>query len=255
MTKLLRRVPKGSLVLTVVARIRGLIDEGTLRRGDRLPTELELVEQLGVSRTVVREAVRQLECLGVLTVKRAKGTFVADWNHMSQCAKLVRSALTIAPKELLYFNEFREGIESVAVRRVAETATPECIAELQRLLDEVDGAGDSDVDAWQADFRFHRSLVAAAGNPLTTSILEMIHEFIFASMVQTTPEPRDQHDRDKTRQRHQMILDAIRHHDPDAAEKAMHAHMAYTASRLCDAQRQRKSEPISPQPLLGNHPE
>jgi GntR family transcriptional repressor for pyruvate dehydrogenase complex len=181
MAELMQRVTTGSLVQTVATRIRGLIEGGALAPGDRLPTELELVEQLGVSRTVVREAVRQLECLGVLTVKRAKGTFVADWDHLSQCAKLVRSAMAIAPKELLQFNEFREGIECIAARRVAETATPQCIAELERLLDEVDVEGMSDVDAWQADFRFHRGIVAAAGNPLTSSILEMIHEFILAS--------------------------------------------------------------------------
>src|SRR5262249_1007028 len=74
----LRAGGRESLVDTVVERIRAVIEQGHLKAGDRLPTEAELSAQLGVSRTVVREAVSQLESVGLLSVQRGRGTFVGD---------------------------------------------------------------------------------------------------------------------------------------------------------------------------------
>jgi GntR family transcriptional repressor for pyruvate dehydrogenase complex len=233
----LRPVKQASLVDTVVERIRDLIERGELKTGDRLPTEAQLLGQLGVSRTVLREALGRLEYLGLLTIQRGRGMFVGDRGSVANCVKLLASALAIAPRELLIFNEFREGIECIAARRAAECATTEDLADLEALCDAI-GRPDCDVlEAMRVDFQFHRRLMAITGNPLMESVLEMIQDFILASMVRTTPEPRDRED---SHLRHRAIVEAVRRGDPDAAEQAMHQHMEHTAQVLQAIERQRK---------------
>ena len=230
-------VARTSLVDTVVERIRGIIEQGGLASGDRLPTEAELGEQLGVSRTVVREAVSQLESLGLLTVQRGRGMFVGNWDSLSSGVKLVRSAIAIAPKELLQFTEFRQAIECYAARRAAASATPADLAELQALCEQIDNEGLDDLEAMKADFQFHRRLMAITGNQMMQEVLGVLQEFVLAAMVRTTPKPRD---RDASRARHQAIVAAVRTGDPDVAERAMEAHMSQTARRLQEIDRQRK---------------
>lgn len=225
----LQPVRQTSLVDTVVERLRAIIEGGRLAAGERLPTEAELGRQLGVSRTVLREAVGRLESLGLVTVRRGRGMFVGDQGTVSQCVLLVRSALAVSGKALVQFTEFRRAIECYAARRAAETATADDLAELERLCREIDREGRGDEDAMRADFEFHRRLMAVTGNELMRHVLEVIQEFAFEAMVRTTPKPRD---RVESRRRHQAIVDAIRAGDPDAAERAMMAHMDRTVRRL-----------------------
>jgi len=222
-----------SLVDTVVERIREVIEQGRLKAGDHLPTEVELSEQLGVSRTVVREAVSQLESLGLLSVRRGRGMFVGDSSSLAGCIKMLRTALALSPKELVEFTEFRRAIECYAARRAAEKATPEDLAELATLCDEMDREGRDYLEAMRIDFQFHLRLMALTGNQLMCSVLEVLQEFVLAAMVQTTPKPRD---RAQSHRRHLAIVRAIVSGDPDAAEKAMEAHMERTVRLLEDRQ-------------------
>ena len=233
----IKPVARQSLVDTVVQRIRAVIEQGHLRAGDRLPTEAELSAQLGVSRTVVREAVSQLESLGLLSVRRGRGMFVGDGNSLVRCVKMLRSALAISPKELMQFTEFRKAIECYAARHAAEHATPEDLAELKALCDEMDRPGHDDLKAMQLDFQFHRRLMAVTGNQLMCSVLEVVQEFVLAAMVQTTPKPRD---REQSHRRHESIVRAIRARDANAAEKVMQAHMEHTVRMLEEIDRRRK---------------
>jgi GntR family transcriptional repressor for pyruvate dehydrogenase complex len=225
----LRPVVRQSLVDTAVARIREVIEQGQLKAGDRLPTEAELSAQLGVSRTVVREAVSQLESLGMLSVQRGRGMFVGTGSGLSGCVKLLRSALALSAKELVQFTEFREAVECYAARRAAESATPDDLAELEALCEAIDRPGTDDLEAMRLDFRFHRRLMALSGNELMCSVLEVLQEFVLAAMVRTTPMPRD---RNQSRGRHLAIVRAVRTGDPDAAEKAMRAHLDHTVRVL-----------------------
>jgi GntR family transcriptional repressor for pyruvate dehydrogenase complex len=233
----IKPVGRPTLVDTVVGHIREVIEQGVLRPGDRLPTETELGTQLGVSRTVVREAVSQLESVGLLSVQRGRGTFVGTGNSLASCVKMLRSALTLTPRELLQFTEFRRAIECYAARQAAERATPKDLAELDNLCAEMDRAGRDDLEAMRIDFQFHRRLMALTGNELMCSVLEVLQEFVLAAMVQTTPQPRD---RAQSRRRHQAILRAIRNGDADAAEKTMQAHMDRAVRMLEELERQRK---------------
>lgn len=225
----LQTVPRQSAVDAVVDQLRESIEQGRLLPGDRLPTELELVEQLGVSRTVLREAITRLETIGLLTVQRGRGMFIGDRQTLSNCVQLVRSAMAFSPRDLLQFTEFRRAMECYAARRAAEIASPEQLAELTAACDSIDLPNQDDFACMQADLRFHLTILESTGNELMRNVLEVVQEFTLAAMVQTTPRPRD---REESRQRHGRILDAIRRRKPEAAEAAMNAHFDRTVERL-----------------------
>lgn len=225
----LQTVPRQSAVDAVVEQLRESIEQGRLLPGDRMPTELELVEQLGVSRTVLREAIGRLETIGLLSVQRGRGMFIGDRQTLSNCVQLVRSAMAFSPRDLLQFTEFRRAMECYAARRAAEIATPDQLAELSAACDAIDLPDQDDVACMQADLRFHLTILEITGNELMRNVLEVVQEFTLAAMVQTTPRPRD---RAESRQRHGRILDAIRRRKPEAAEAAMHAHFDHTVERL-----------------------
>src|SRR5271154_3029375 len=225
----LEPVARQSLVDVVAERIRDLIDREHLQAGDRQPGELHLVGQLRVSRPVLREAVSRLESVGLISVRRGQGMFVGDRGSLSGCVQLVRSAMAIAPKDLQGFAELRTAIEVHAARLAAERATAEDVAALESIQAEMDREGAEYEDAIRADFAFHRKIVEITGNELMRNIMQVIHEFVMAGMVHTTPRPRN---RDRSQKLHGAIVDAIRAHDSEAAEKAMKFHMTSVSRAL-----------------------
>ena len=86
-------IRRGSLVSEVVTLLRDVIETKGLDPGDRLPTEAELVKSLEVSRPVLREAISQLESLGLVRVRRGLGMFVGDRDSLAGCLKLARTYL------------------------------------------------------------------------------------------------------------------------------------------------------------------
>jgi GntR family transcriptional repressor for pyruvate dehydrogenase complex len=225
----IKPVARNSLVDAVVEQIRGLIEQGQLTAGDRLPSESELVGKLGVSRTVLREAVSRLETMGLVTVQRGRGMFVGDPRSLSSCVQMVRSAMAISPREMAQFAEFRSAIECYCARRAAERATPADLAELATLLEQIDQPGQDYLEAVGYDFKFHLKLVDITGNALMRNVMEVIQQFVLAGMVQTTPQPRNH---ERSQQLHGDILQAVKAGDPDQAEKAMQRHMESVALAL-----------------------
>jgi len=232
-------IVRQSLADVVVDRVRDLIGREKLQAGDRLPGEMELVRQLQVSRPVLREALGRLETLGLIRVERGRGIFVADRDSLAGCARLLHSAMAISPRDLLTYAEVRWGIECYAARRAAELATPEDLAELEKLLDQMDDPDRDYLEAIRLDFQFHRKLVDITGNELMQNIMEVLHELVMAGMIHTTPKPRD---RNWSRPLHRAILDAVRSANPDAAEEAMRAHMEAVVRRLKTAARKQEKK-------------
>jgi GntR family transcriptional repressor for pyruvate dehydrogenase complex len=215
-------LPSESLVERVVERIRAVIEGGELRPGDRLPTEFELVSQFQVSRSVLREAIGRLQTLGVLEVRHGRGMFVGEGGSLKNCAQLLRSAMTIAPKDLAQLAELRRGLELQAARLAAQRASAEDIAELQAICEQMDREDAEYLESVQLDCRFHQKLVASTRNELMRNIFDVVSEFMAGGMVQTTPQPRN---RKASRGYHLPIVAAIAARDPDAAEQAMRTHM------------------------------
>jgi GntR family transcriptional repressor for pyruvate dehydrogenase complex len=237
----IKPLARTSLVDGVVEQIRSVIDQGQLKAGDRLPSESELVRQLCVSRPVLREAIGRLEAMGLVEVQRGRGMFVGGRGSLSNCVKLIRSAMAISPKELIQFYEFRRAVESYTARRAAEQATPADVAELEALYERMDREGQDYEEAIHTDFQFHLKLAEITGNELMRHAMEVIQGYVMAGMIQTTPYPRD---RAASRREHVTILDAIRAKDPAAAERAMQAHIDQSEGVLLERFNGRKKAQV-----------
>ena len=213
----------------VVERIAQVIRERKLSAGERLPGEHELVEQLRVSRPVLREALARLQSMGLIDIQRGRGTFVGSATSLANCVRLLRSAVTISPQELRSYAELRSAIEVQAARQAAERATDDDIAELAAYVRRLDDDELPYPEALELDFQFHRKLLEVAGNPLMQNLMEVIYEFVLTQMVRTTPSQRDNR---LGRRLHKAIMTAVRNRDPEAAAKAMQQHMQAVLKRL-----------------------
>ncbi len=213
----------------VVERIANVIREHKLTAGERLPGEHELVEQLKVSRPVLREALARLQSMGLVDIQRGRGTFVGNATSLANCVRLLRSAVTISPQELLSYAELRSAIEVQAARQAAERATDDDVVDLSTLLKRLDDDELPYAEALELDFQFHRKLLDVAGNPIMQNLMEVIYAFVLTQMARTTPSQRENQ---LGRRLHKAILTAIRNHDPDAAAKAMQQHMQAVLKRL-----------------------
>jgi GntR family transcriptional regulator, transcriptional repressor for pyruvate dehydrogenase complex len=231
-----------SLVDNVVEQVQNLIANGRLGSGDRLPREDELVTQLGVSRTVLREALSRLEATGLVTIQRGRGMFVSDPSGVASCARLLRNAMTLTGRDLAQFMEYRRINAYPAARGAADRARPDELAELERLCLEMNREDQDFIESVRIDFKFHLRIVEIAGNELMHSALRVIQEFIMTTMVKTTPNPRDY---DYSRKVHLDLVDALRTGNPDIAEQAARAHMALSEGSLREREKQGGTPPDS----------
>jgi GntR family transcriptional repressor for pyruvate dehydrogenase complex len=221
-----------SLVDDVVQRLRVLIKKRSLSAGDRFPTEAQLIEQLGVSRTVLREAIRRLETVGLISVRHGQGMFIGDREALSGCTELFRSAMAMSGQDLTDLAELRCVIENHAARRAAELASPEQVAELREALERLGRDSQSREQAVRTDFEFHRKLVEIAGNRLMLTLMTIPEELLLSSMQLATEKPRAFRPNFEL---HRPIFEAVRDGDPDAAEKAMREHMRVFCLRIARA--------------------
>jgi len=120
------RLDEGLLSVQAARQVRELIQAGELRRGERLPSERELCEQLGVSRTVVREAIRMLRAFGLVKVRLGVGTFIAE-----EPANILEGTLNYADdqeaRKISDLQQVREMLEPAAAALAAQNANPEDI--------------------------------------------------------------------------------------------------------------------------------
>lgn len=229
----IKKIPRSSLVSTVAERIREVIQTRKLMAGDRLPSETELAEGLGVSRAVVREAIGRMQALGFVSVQRGRGMYVGDGDSLSSCVKLVSAAMAMSPKELQHLVEFRLALECQAARQAAQRATPQDLSDLAAICEEFKQAVNQS-DGIVVDFRFHRRIAEISGNPIMGRVMEVVHDYIIEAMARATSRPRNV---TQIANLHLTILKAIKNRDPEAAEQAMRAHLERHARRLdgwCD---------------------
>ena len=215
-----------------ISKIKQMIQQGELRPGDRLPPEQELSERLGLSRSSMREAVKALEAMRILDVRRGDGTYVTS---------LQPSLLLEAMSFVLDFHESHAVLEVFEVRRIVEPASagisarragPEQVAEMREHLTKVHGDTPSD-ELVEHDVVFHRMIASATGNDYLVSLLETISSQtararIWRALTQEGAVPRTLHE-------HERILDAIESGDAEMARAAMIVHIAGVEHWLHDA--------------------
>ena len=182
-----------SIRAQVTREIENRIFSGELAIGERLPPERELALELGVSRSLVNLAILDLESMGFLRIVPRQGTFVADYKNESTPQMLLslmtRGAGEDTGAELFSsMLETRRMLEGECARLAAEHASEEDLARLSSILGEMRTAADPDRFS-DANFRFHRVLMAASGNIVYAMIFQSFGEVVrfYVSRYFTTP--------------------------------------------------------------------
>jgi DNA-binding FadR family transcriptional regulator len=198
---------------------------GTLPSGTKLPSERELADQLGVSRTVVREAVRMLQAKGVLDVRSGGGARVAelDASLVGEPMKLyIRASGVLDGGGYDDLNEVRHTIEVRLAVLACAAATDEDLDRLRSAHTAfVTGIGDVET-ASRFDVEFHRTIAEITHNRLYVVLLDAIGTVLLDVRRSAL---RVRENAVLARRQHQAILDAIVARDQDAAREAMHRHL------------------------------
>ena len=230
--RLLRPVrPARNLTEEVVERIAASIRTGRLTPGARLPTEQALMTAMGVSRTVVREAVAALRADGLVTTRQGSGAFVADASRVPFRidAEGLRSI-----NDVIEVMELRLAIEVEAAALAAERVTPARLAPIRQALRSIDTALRKGEGAVNEDFAFHRAIALASANGRIADLLEFLgHHIIPRQSVRvslTTPAEQRQY-LTRIQEEHGRIFQAIRDADVAEARRSMRAHLKRSLAR------------------------
>ena len=173
-----------SLVDSVCQQLAKLIRGAGAEEEDRwLPGERSLAEQLGVSRSVVREATKRLEQQGMLEVQHGNGIKIVDRLHRPLSDSLTLLIPDMAGR-LAQLNETRLSIEPDAAARAAERATEEQLRELRRIHSSLEQAPDNNA-AIRCDLAFHHAIADASGNLIYRLVLDSFGELGLASRLRT----------------------------------------------------------------------
>ena len=217
----------GGLDKRIVVYIRQLIERGELRSGDRLPAEREFAAQLGVSRTVLREALHTLAAYGLVELQHGRGVFVAAGSAHAAVQRLALSMTSDEAAPLLHdLFEVRRTLEGAAAEWAAERATPEQIADLRaNLLEGIALYQTPQVDASAVgalDARFHAVLAAATNNRVLMSLMAALVDELALARERSLAIPgralRSLH-------QHEVVVMAIEERDAPAARRAMLEHL------------------------------
>jgi GntR family transcriptional repressor for pyruvate dehydrogenase complex len=200
--------------------------------GDRLPTEQSLVQQYGVSRAVVREAISRLKSDGLVRSARGSGLFVAP--------PAERKSFKIAPgtltdrDEMLAIMELRETVEAAAAALAAERRTPDQLASIRTAHEAFLAADERSEAGVQADVAFHVSIAEATGNPQFVAFVSFLGGSLARVIRQVLGAGRYPAVKRITADEHAPILAAIEARDPAAARAALEAHLAGVRRRLVE---------------------
>ena len=204
---------------TVRTRIEEAIIQGTFKGGEKL-NEAELSRALGVSRGLVREALRELEASGVLVSVPYKGTFVKEWT----------------PESVWELYTLRATLEEFAVELAVERAKEKDLKELEELLEamrQAARAGDT-MELVEIDLKFHQALCQMAGHGLLWNTLQGLagqtHIFIIATKAYYSPFAS----LEDAANSHEPILEALRTRDARAARLAIHEHIREVGERYVE---------------------
>lgn len=218
----LRQVRREERLADKVADLlKQAILSGQLKMGDRLPPERELGERFGVSRTVVREAIRGLAAMGLVEVRSGSGTVVGRVGAGS-VTETMQLYLRGAAFEYGAIHEVRVMVEVHVAGVAAERATAEDLDDLRQVLHAMAATAHDFQRCAVHDAEFHRCVARATHNPLYLVVLDSIGEPIMTLRRGTLSLPdRPQ----RAIAAHRSILDRIAAHDPEGAREAMRAHL------------------------------
>jgi GntR family transcriptional regulator, transcriptional repressor for pyruvate dehydrogenase complex len=212
----------------VAGRIRSLIASGELGPGQALPSERKLAEQFRVGRTVVREAIRQLEVSGLVESRHGGGNYVREVTveHLVAPIATVLNGMVHLREELV---DARLLFEPQMARAAAARATPEDLRGLQDIIRRQEERVANGRSGAEEDAEFHDLLARSTHNTVVERIMEVIDGLLEDSQVRLFGSVERS---EISLEGNRRILEAVLRHDQEAAQEAMVEHLEGIARNL-----------------------
>lgn len=214
--------------------VKQYILKNGLKGGDPLPPETQLVQDLGVGRSSVREAVKSLQSLGIVEVRRGNGLFVREYN-MDPILETISFSMRSDPVRFQELLRVRIWLETAVIREAVQEISDEDIAELEKIMDTWQERIDSDLEHVDLDKQFHVVLYSSVNNRTLMKLFDVFwtafDELRFKTIIEGSPTI--------TIQQHLGVLEAIRSRDPELAAQRLIEHFDYVivhAQRAVEAQ-------------------
>ncbi len=225
---------EATLTTRVTDEIERLITEMHLQPGQKLPSERVLSDKFGVSRTVVREAVRSLSAKGMLQVRPGSGTTICKPSAQVMTKSMTHYLRNGQPKlDFEKLIEVRRLLEVGVAGIAAERRTKEDLLVLNQQLDTLKTLGDDDRESFvNCDIGFHMGLARATHNEFFVLLLDSLNEMMIESRRLAFKLPRT---RSNAYRHHKAILRAIVRQDAAGASNAMRAHLVEAAKTAREA--------------------
>lgn len=207
----------------VADSLRQFVMAENLRPGDMLPSTAELADRYGVSRPVIREALKSLEGRGLIQLIKGKGAVVCavDRSQLDSYFERIEYLHEDAIRELL---EVRRALETHAAGEAARRATPEDIVALGELVEQM-RSSLSDLERYaDLDVNFHMRVVGMTGNAVLGMLVGSIRESLRRSILTGLQQRASTEELEEVQRFHEDALSAIRNGDPAEARRAMDAH-------------------------------
>lgn len=216
----------------IAARIEALILGSELKPGDKLPPERDLAESFGVSRSVVREALKLLSERGLVQSRMGQGSFVND-PGLSNVISSLSVAYHMRESTVDHLMEVRMHLELPIASMAAERATPGDLERLESAMNAMDARIDAlDVpqtlkEFQRADADFHTALAAATHNPVFVILSNSIFDILLAERSKMS---RFKSVTVQGHQYHKQVLECVKQKDSMGAQEAMRLHLQHTAA-------------------------
>ena len=236
----------------VVQDLRTLVEKNQMQVGDRLPAERKLCEQLGVSRSSLREAIQHLTSQGMLVSKVGAGTFLqqlpTNWSQY-QIVQPLSNLIDEDPAYRFDVQEARMVLEGGTAWYAAQRATAEDLKKIRACYEQIvhfQILGDDD-QAAIADAKFHLAIAEASHNLVLIQMMRGLFDLLQYNVVLGRRKVyTEAHRFDQLHDQHFQVMDAIERQDPEAARSAVCGHIEFVVQQVRmideeDARRQRAS--------------
>ncbi len=245
------KVAPEKLSNSVVRQIEQLILRGILRPGERLPSERDLADKMGVSRPSLRDAIAELAERGLLVSRAGSGIFVAEVLG-SAFSPALTQLFSTHDEAVFDYISFRRDMEGLAAERAAVFGSETDLKLIDTIFGKMEQAHQKrdPSDEAQLDAEFHMAIIEASHNVIMLhmlrSMFELLREGVFYNRQVMF---KNRMTRDQLLDQHRAINAAIQARDPVAAREAIGAHMAYVEQAFHDQMRAEKHESIARQRL------
>ncbi|MDO5704119.1 MAG: FadR/GntR family transcriptional regulator [Paracoccus sp. (in: a-proteobacteria)] len=231
-----QKIEAEKLSQAVQRQIESLILQGILRPGERLPSERDLSDSLGVSRPSLREAISALQGSGLLTSRPGAGIYVANVLGSAFSPALVR-LIARHDRAAADYLDFRKDIEGLAAERAARHASDADLAVIAATLAQMETARDPQTES-ALDVQFHMAIVEASHNIIALHMMRSMYDLLREGVFYNRARIFDHAEtRASLLDQHRAINAALQDRDGARARAAIIVHLDFVAARLADQAR------------------